>query len=124
MAVLGWNATFDVWSFTARGRGELDFNQDSKNQVSAETVDSFQAGNQEIKLSGVLGLVARHVVEKHGLPSSFDKIFWISKTPRESWVFRENKSKKSNKSNALRQLRNLTEQTYERGKTLTETSGW
>jgi hypothetical protein len=36
--------------FIPHADDELDLNQDSKNQVSAETVELFQVGNQEIKL--------------------------------------------------------------------------
>jgi hypothetical protein len=45
--MLGLETAFDVRA--AHGRANLILNQDGKNQVSAETLDLFQVGNQEIK---------------------------------------------------------------------------
>jgi hypothetical protein len=49
--------------------------------------------------------------------SVFEKFLEIKKSSEILGFFK-------NKSNAVQQLRNLTEQTGERGETLTETSGW
>jgi hypothetical protein len=50
--MLGWKTAFDVRA--ACGRANLILNQDWKNQLSAETLELFQVGNQEIKLSTAL----------------------------------------------------------------------